>query len=295
MFHSSFRLLFNYLYSWWCRVLAACKRWAQNRFGVRPLIQVQSNLNHWWRSHAGQQLLNNENRSLSTCVEKLHGNYLMQLGVTEVITPFERCSVQHQFALAPVAADGLSICALFESLPLSAEVVDVAVLQHSLDYSTNPHQLLRDVARVLTPHGHVLIVGFNPLSCYGIFHILMRYTAPRAIFCHHSLRLRRVQDWLRLLNFETLQVQHGFARKPMRHQGIMSQLKWLNSLVAWLSLPLGGYYVIVAQKHMAPLTPVKPLWSSITPVPGFSSHSLAEQRIKSTRSGATNISVKPND
>lgn len=290
MFHSSLRLFFHNFHSCWCRVLAARKHWAQNRFGVRPLVQVQLSLNHWWQSHAGRLLLDNERHSLNACVERLHGNYLMQLGVAEAITPFKTCSLQHQFGLAPVVAEGSAVCALLESLPLSAEVVDVAVLQHSLDFSTNPHQLLREVARVLTPHGHVLIVGFNPLSCYGVYQIFMRYIIPRPNWCHHSLRLSRVQDWLRLLDFQTLQVQRGFVRPPLQHQGIMRQLKWLDSLAAWLSLPLGGYYVIVAQKHIAPLTPVKPIWSPISSVAGFSARSLAEQRIKSTRFSASSIS-----
>jgi SAM-dependent methyltransferase len=252
-------------------------------------------MNRWWRSRAGRQLLDNERRSLNNCVAGLHGNFLMQLGVSEVVSPFKGCSLQHQFALSPVAAEGVAVNALFESLPLSAEVVDVAVLQHSLDYSTNPHILLREVARVVTAHGHVLIVGFNPLSCYGAYRILMRYIAPRPNWCHHSLRLRRVQDWLRLLDFETLQVQRGLVCPALQHQGIMRLFKWLSSFAAWLRLPLGGYYVIVAQKHIVPLTPVKPLWSPISSVAGFSALSLAEHRIKTNQFSASSIIAKPID
>jgi ubiquinone/menaquinone biosynthesis C-methylase UbiE len=39
-------------------------------------------------------------------------------------------------------------------------------MPHLLDFTTEPHQVLREVERVLVPEGRLLMTGFNPVS-YG--------------------------------------------------------------------------------------------------------------------------------
>ena len=53
-------------------------------------------------------------------------------------------------------------------LPLAGNSVDLVVLPHVLEFAADPHQILREVERVLVPEGQVLISGFNPFSLWGI-------------------------------------------------------------------------------------------------------------------------------
>jgi len=39
-------------------------------------------------------------------------------------------------------------------------------MPHTLEFTNDPHQVLREVDRVLIPEGHVVILAFNPWSLW---------------------------------------------------------------------------------------------------------------------------------
>ena len=53
-------------------------------------------------------------------------------------------------------------------LPIETNSIDLVLLPHILEFSSNPHQILREVQRVLMPEGHVIVCGFNPRSLWGV-------------------------------------------------------------------------------------------------------------------------------
>ena len=52
-------------------------------------------------------------------------------------------------------------------LPIATQSIDLVVLPHVLEFADEPHQILREVDRVLMPEGRLVIVGFNPWSLWG--------------------------------------------------------------------------------------------------------------------------------
>lgn len=250
----------------------------QRRFAVRPLEETQPLLNEWWQSERGLALLASEREALSHCLAGLHGNYMMTLGLQALPVP-ERCRVQHCFSLSPAGGSSVSARANLEQLPLSESMIDVAVLQHTLEYSLDPHQFLREVDRVLTPHGHLVIAAFNPLSFMGICSSVMRFFSSSAHRRHHQLRRGRVRDWLRLLDFETQSVACFRYHSWRPQSAIMRTLKRIAELAENFGLPLSGYYVIVAQKRVTPLTPSKPLWLPLPSVSRFTAAPFVGNRV----------------
>lgn len=59
------------------------------------------------------------------------------------------------------------VCDLRE-LPFAANSIDLAVLPQRHEFHDNPHQILREVERILIPDGQLVITGFNPLSLWGL-------------------------------------------------------------------------------------------------------------------------------
>ena len=49
----------------------------------------------------------------------------------------------------------------YEELPFATHSIDLVVMPHILEFTEDPHQVLREVERVLVPEGHVVITGFN--------------------------------------------------------------------------------------------------------------------------------------
>lgn len=106
-------------------------------------------------------------------------------------------------------------------LPFSGNSVDLVVLPHVLEFAETPHQVLREVERVLVPEGHVVIAGFNPLSLWGVKRWL---AGPDAAYPWRGqyLGVRRLKDWLSLLGFETQTGCFGC------YVPAVSQEKWLR-------------------------------------------------------------------
>ena len=56
----------------------------------------------------------------------------------------------------------------YDELPFASQSIDLVALPHVLEFTDDPHEVLREVARVLMPEGRLIITGFNPLSLWGM-------------------------------------------------------------------------------------------------------------------------------
>ena len=46
-------------------------------------------------------------------------------------------------------------------LPFAANSIDLVVMPHVLEFYDDPHQILREVERILIPEGQIVLTGFN--------------------------------------------------------------------------------------------------------------------------------------
>lgn len=211
----------------------------------------------WLDSELGRYLLDVERRLIERKLPELFGFHLMQLGISRQTMLFESSVIRHKFALAGApGGPGVSALAEPEQLPIESDSVDVVILHHALEFSDNPHQLLREAARVIVPHGSLLIVGFNPWSAFGLRAVAGR-PFGNPVWGSKLLGARRVADWLALLDFALDSTQYGFHSLPLNHAGMLQRLSGLDRLGEKWSLPWGSVYVIHACKQVSPLIPLR--------------------------------------
>lgn len=218
------------------------------------MAQSLVELEQWLQSDAGKRLLNEQQILFDEALERLFGYRLLQMSISREAKLFQRSKISHCFSMGPLA--GGNIAAISdENLPLENESLDVVLLHHVLEYSQQPHQLLREAARVTLPSGYMLIAGFNPISPIGAFSRFARMRR-RGVWHNQLLSVNRVVDWLALMDFSVQSVQYGYYRLPLSgHLG--KQLpKIERALNAW-QLPFGGFYLVVAKKEVSRLTPLR--------------------------------------
>ena len=144
-----------------------------------------------------------------------------------------------------------------EALPFDAKSVGLVILPHVLEFTDDPHQVLRETARVLVPEGHVVIVGFNPLSLWGLRRA-MRFGTESAPWAGRFYRLTRVKDWLALLDFEVVGGEMLYHRPPLASDRFRDRLRSLETAgERWWPM-LAGVYVLVGRKRELGLTPLRP-------------------------------------
>jgi SAM-dependent methyltransferase len=153
----------------------------------------------------------------------------------------------------------LALRSEFHSLPFPSASIDLAVLPHSLEMSTDPHATLAEVARVLMPEGRVVIVGFNPMSLWGLRQWAGRsqrlgrmdhHDTEQAVHAAEFLGYRRVRDWLRLLSFEIEGGRFGLWRPPVKTEVTLERLAWMDRVGSHWWPVLGGLYAIEAVKRV---------------------------------------------
>ena len=125
-------------------------------------------LHAWLDTPLGRYVMNWDVARFDVLVADIFGNNAVQLGVPEF--DFLRAN-RMPFRFRAGAGDVL-VETDYAALPFAAGSVDLVVLPHVLEFAANPHQVLREVERVLVPEGHVVIAGFNPVSLFGLKRML---------------------------------------------------------------------------------------------------------------------------
>jgi len=150
----------------------------------------------------------------------------------------------------------------YTELPFASQSMDLVVLPHVLEFSADPHQVLREVERVLIPEGQVIICGFNPASLWGARHVMRRVGGasflPRT---EELITMPRMKDWLKLLNMSASQSHFGCYAPACRTE------KWLNRYAfmdnagpRWWPF-FGGVYIVQAIKRVKGMHLIGPAWT----------------------------------
>ncbi|MDT4833264.1 hypothetical protein FQZ97_668590 [compost metagenome] len=212
------------------------------------LISVARN---WFNGPHGQLLLEEEQRLLEDELARFFGGYLVHYGPSAQASPNAEQIQRSVRVGAPFS--GVEIVCEEQAWPLVEHAADVVVLQHGLDFSLSPHGLLREAAHSVRPGGHLLVVGINPMSTWGMRRLFARDALRQA----RCIAPNRVSDWLHLLGFALEKRRFGCYRPPLSSSAWQARLAPLETWGgAWQS-PGGGFYLLVARKLVIGLRPLR--------------------------------------
>lgn len=219
--------------------------WQDFDYGLLYKGTLQSYLDEWW--------------------PKLFGYHFLKLGGLSAEIATQSCAIPHQFSVDLEHPD-VDIVAYRSDLPLIEKSIDVCLVAHQLDFTSDPHLLLREIDRVLVEDGYLLISGFNPFSSVGLKH-LIPYRRSKPPYNSRLFFPHRVIDWLNLLNYEVL----AFDRFGMTPFSSRYLKVWIDDLVLDLFPLLCSQYLIVAQKKTCPikLRPVRKKWCLPRTAPNY--------------------------
>jgi SAM-dependent methyltransferase len=220
----------------------------------------------WFATPPGRTLLEFEARVLAEALSDVVGFEMLQVGRWgEGARLAAHARAQHHWLVAPDAAGRGAIRSNYDALPIASGSIEGVLLPHTLEHASNPHEILREVERVLMGEGQVAICGFNPYGPWGL-----RNRMSRGRFLPHADRLLgegRIRDWLRLLGFEVVLAQRFLFVAPWRRRGGADAGSWLERRGPELFAPLSGAYLVKARKRVRALTPIRPVWQRARTVP----------------------------
>lgn len=228
-------------------------------------IQDWQQFQFWYTSSLGKRLAKSEKAILDKYLPDLFGYFLVQCGCPEIKNEdlaaswLKSSRVSTRYRLDYKQNQGVSCQSYFDQLPIKADSTDIVILPHVLEFSSNPHQVLREVERVLIAEGHVVILGFNPWSIWNICRLFLFWT-KQAPWNAQFLTAYRITDWLALLGFDVVQRQGYFYKPPLQSEKISKKMGFLEKLGQRFWPNLGAGYVLIARKRVETLTPLRPKW-----------------------------------
>ena len=151
------------------------------------------------------------------------------------------------------------VLAAAEALPFASASVDLVLLPHVLEFSASPHQVLREVERVLVPEGSVIISGFNPYSLWGLRRALARGNRSFP-WCGQYFSVRRIKDWLTLLGFETQAGGFGCYAPAVTSGKWLERWRFVDKAGdRWWPI-CGGAYILQGIKRVQGMRLITPHW-----------------------------------
>ena len=217
------------------------------------------NQQQWFETCLGQYLLEREQSYFDQAVMDVFGYNAVQIGFPQ--HDFLRTNRMPLQFCADIEK-GAALLASPDFLPIESNSIDLVLLPHVLEFSSNPHQILREVQRILVAEGQVIICGFNPRSLWGTRKLFgsTRHNFP---WNGNFIALPRLKDWLALLDFEMT------AGKLSCYAPPINQEKWLRRFQfmeftgdRWWPIS-GGVYFLQAIKRIHGMRVIKPAWKDV--------------------------------
>ncbi len=227
-------------------------------------LTLREKLSNWFASPLGQAVYAEEIEQIQDILPNLFGYHILQYGYSARLNYLAASRISNKTILFLDEAEihnavTAAIHTRAEELPIATDSIDVIVMPHILEYSKDPHKLLREMERVLIGDGYVVIIGINPLSFWGLWHLFCCWWGEMP-WRAHLIFISRIKDWLSLLDFEVEKTRYFFFLPPLRNQNILAKLMPLERLGRYCWPVCGGLYMVVAKKRVLPLNPIKMQW-----------------------------------
>lgn len=216
---------------------------------------MPTSLAEWFATPLGAYTLAREQAWLNETTPDIFGYHAVQLGLP-AIDLLRESRITHRIRVAPEA--GADLRAQLHELPIESQSVDLCLLPHTLEFAANPHEVLREVDRIVRPEGRILIIGFNPWSLYGLKRTWADTSLP---WNGQFVSLVRMKDWLQLLSFEPAAGKLACYIPPFESAAWQARMGFIESVGdRWWGVA-GGVYMLEAVKRVQGMRLIAPAWA----------------------------------
>ncbi len=220
---------------------------------------ADATLHDWLQTPLGTYVLQREQAVLDEAVSNVFGFNALQVFLPE-LEALRANRIPNKVTVSRDSASRLR--AHPEALPIATQSIDLAVLPHALEFSGNPHAILRELDRVMMPEGRLIITGFNPHSLWGLRQFFSRGNATYP-WCGHFISLSRLKDWLALLGFEVNGGRFWAYAPPIASERWLHLLRFIEPAGdRWWGVG-GGVYMLQAIKRVQGVRLITPRWNRV--------------------------------
>jgi SAM-dependent methyltransferase len=211
-------------------------------------------LEAWLAGPLGSLLLEHERAVVAARLECAFGLHCLQVGAWGPPDAFLSAARTRRAALvADRPAAGAALVSEAAALALQSDSVDVMLLPHTLEFAREPHEVLREAARVLAGEGELIVLGFEPLGAWTLRGAFTRDGLPPGI--RRRIGAQRLSDWLKLIGFEVGVAERYLYAPPFA--GLSRTRSFLERAGRRAWPRFSGAYLLRARKRVYSMTPLR--------------------------------------
>ena len=236
--------------------------------------EVVKYCSNWYETHAGKKALEKLDDLCAEVMSEVFGYYAIETGVLSGKHNLLRFSrIAAGFSVVTESANKevseiqntTSVVSTVEQLPIATDNIDLVIASHVLETSDEPHQVLREIDRVLVPDGQCILVGFNPFAISRIFPQMGKLVSRGFKQKGNNYEIRsasRVRDWFSLLGFEVIDVHYMGFRPNIKNKKLFDSFRWLDRVGDYAGPMLGNMYMFHVRKQAIAMRTHKKVWSA---------------------------------
>jgi len=222
------------------------------------MTQSSSDVRAWLHTPMGAGLRARERPLVAEALEQVFGLQLMQVGAWGAPELFlDHARTTRRMLVDALPGPGVAMRCDPSQLGLAAGSVDALLLPHTLELHEEPHDVLREAARVLAGEGRLIVLGFNPHGLWGARRVVSHGRFPAGV--RRFISEGRLRDWLALLGFEMESSRRYGYQLPLHGSAAAGGRLEVLGARFWPRLSAG--YLFVARKRVYTFTPARLAWS----------------------------------
>lgn len=229
----------------------------------RDFWPFDGSLSTWINALNYEYVLKIENKRLSVLLPNYPGRHLLQLNYHALLS-LTTSPILHKIRISHILPSTpphhLFLQSTYTHLPFASDSINLVLLPHTLEGDKNPKHILSEAWRVLVPNGHLIILGINPISLWGLYRLLS-WNKPS--WNGYLYTVQTICQWVHYLGGEISHIESFLFRPPLTStpgKWLFNKLLWLEKISPWLFPYLGGIYLIIAQKRVKRLNRLGLVW-----------------------------------
>jgi SAM-dependent methyltransferase len=220
------------------------------------MLRQALDLDAWHAGPLGGILAEQECAMVADALECAFGLHCVQVGRWgDRDTFLAHARTRRAALISGDPAPGAALVSEPAALALQSDSVDVMLLPHTLEFAPEPHEVLREAARVLAGEGELVVLGFEPLGAWSLRNAFTRGGCPPGML--RTIPAARLSDWLKLVGFEVGAPARYLYAPPVASLAAARARGFLERAGRRAWPRLSGAYLLRARKRVHSMTPVR--------------------------------------
>lgn len=212
--------------------------------------EISRQLETWYSRDAGERLFSRLREHSRPFLDVAFGYHSLQLGPLSQRSLLDGSRIHHRIVAGGADATPASLACDCAELPFESDSIDLVVALHALEFCDNPHASLREIQRVLRPRGHLLVIGFNPMSLSGLSRRVRALFGQSPWASGRPVSAFRLSDWLHLVGCQVERFDYLLSVPAAGGDRLGGAAAALEAQLQRRARPLGGLYLAHAVKQV---------------------------------------------